>query len=189
MPRRAPDGRVPSWDALYETAAAQSGYFTARQGAAAGYSPQLIQYYLRDGRVERWARGIFRIVHFPASEHEELVPTFLWSGGVGVFGRETALAIHNLSDVLPAKQHLFLPTSWSKRRVTAPRRVRLYFVDVPETERTWHGAVLVTTPPRTVRDCIAMHVSPELVDQAIAQGVRRKLFTRADVRARSTRAA
>lgn len=184
MPRRAPDGRVPDWSALYERAAAQSGYFTAKQAAEIGYSLQLLQYHLGAGALERWGRGLFRLVQFPPSDHEELVPTWLWARGLGVFGLETALALHGLSDALPAKQHLLVPASWAKRRLRPPDGVLLTYSDVPAAERAWFGPVLATTPLRTVRDCIAQHVNPELIDQAIADGVRRRLFTRAEVRRR-----
>jgi hypothetical protein len=62
--------------------------------------------------------------------------------------------------------------------------VLLTYSDVPAAERAWFGPVQATTPLRTVRDCIAQHVNPELVDQAIADGVRRRLFTRAELRRR-----
>ncbi len=42
------------------------------QAASAGYSPQLLEYCIREGRVERVARGIFRLTHFPPGEHEDL---------------------------------------------------------------------------------------------------------------------
>ena len=50
---------------------------TARQAAVAGYSPQLLRKYLGNGRVARVRRGVYRIVHFPASDHEDLV--MLWN--------------------------------------------------------------------------------------------------------------
>lgn len=62
---------TPDWDALFDVAQAQAGYFTTKQAANAGYSPQLLAYY-RDNRVERVRRGIYRLVHFPASDHEDL---------------------------------------------------------------------------------------------------------------------
>jgi predicted transcriptional regulator of viral defense system len=182
VPRYAADGHAPDWNGLYERAASQAGYFTAKQVAAAGYSLQLLQYYLRTGALERWGRGLFRLVQFPPTDHEDLVPTWLWSGGDGVFGLDSALALHTLSDALPAKQHLLVPAAWRKRRLRAPPGVLLTFVDVPPADRAWFGPVPATTPLRTVRDCIDHHVSPELVEQAITEGVRRRLFTRADVR-------
>ena len=69
---------------LYEQASSQAGYFTTKQARAAGYSSQLLQFYLRERRVERWSRGIFRLVHFPPTDREDLVPIWLWSEQKGV---------------------------------------------------------------------------------------------------------
>ena len=69
----------PNWDHLFETALGQDGLFTAAQAAAAGYSPQLLVHYIRIGRVVRIRRGVYRVVHFPVAEHEELTSIWLWS--------------------------------------------------------------------------------------------------------------
>lgn len=183
MPRQADGGRTPDWEALYETAAAQAGYFSLAQARDAGYSPQLLQYYLGAGRVERSLRGMFRLVHFPPSEHEDLVPVWLWSGREGVFGLETALAMHQLSDALPSRHDLLVPEAWGARRLRVPRNVRLIVEDVPRADRQWMGPVPVTKPARTLRDCLEHHVPRELVDQAIAQAVKRRLVTRDEARA------
>jgi hypothetical protein len=42
-------------------------------------------------------RGIYRLVHFPAGQHEELVVAWLWSERVGIVSHQTALALHELS--------------------------------------------------------------------------------------------
>jgi len=104
-PRRA----APSWDRLFEFAVGQEGQFTTKQAAEAGYSPQLLLKYLKNGRVARVRRGVYRIVHFPAGDHEDLATIWLWSEKAGVFSHETALMLHNLSDALPRKVYLTLP--------------------------------------------------------------------------------
>lgn len=55
-------------------------------------------HYVHIGRVVRVRRGIYRLVHFPAGEHEELVAAWLWSEPAGVVSHQTALALHGLSD-------------------------------------------------------------------------------------------
>ena len=167
----------PRWNQLYATAAAQEGHFTTAQAAAAGYSPQLLVKYLRNGRVQRVRRGVYRLVHFPPGDNEDLVIIWLWSGGVGVFSHETALMLHQLSDALPAKVHLTVPTTWKTRRLRVPPGVVLHYQDLASDDRTWAGAVLVTSASRTMIDCAAAKVSPDLVRQAIDQGTERGLFT------------
>lgn len=111
---------MPSWDVLYEIAAAQRGYFTARQARDAGYSSALLRHYVRTRQDQRVRHGIYRLAKFPASEHEELMVEWLWTGGVGVFSHETVLSLHELSDVLPTQFHLTVPTAWRHRRLTIP---------------------------------------------------------------------
>ena len=111
---------------LFETASLTGGsYFTTAQADEVGYSPQLLAKYLQNGRVIRARRGIYRLVHFPPGEHEELTTVWLWSDRAGIFSHETALSLHVLSDVMPARIHPTLPAKWVKRRC-----------------RVWEGVVL-----------------------------------------------
>jgi Transcriptional regulator, AbiEi antitoxin len=50
----------PTWQALYDIAAAQEGLFTTKQAAAAGYSPPLLAHYQKTARIARIRRGIYR---------------------------------------------------------------------------------------------------------------------------------
>jgi len=170
----------PDWDALFAVAGSQMGYFTTQQAATAGYSPQLLHKYLENGKVSRVRRGIYRLVHFPASEHEELVMLWLWAGRVGVFSHETALALHDLSDALPSRVDMTVPQSWRRRRLRVPDGLELHFADLGGTDRASFSAVPVTTPASTLRDCIEADVSADLVRQGVRQARQRGLISRRD---------
>ena len=174
-------GTKPDWDLLFETASAQVGYFTTKQAAEAGYSSQLLLKHIRAGRVTRTRRGIYRLVHFPAGEHEELVTAWLWSERAGVVSHQTALALHGLSDALPAHVHLTLPRTWRTRRFRLPIGVVLHHADVSQGERAWFGAVPTTTARRSLNDCAREHMSPDRLRQAAQQAIRRGLVTRAEL--------
>jgi predicted transcriptional regulator of viral defense system len=173
--------KKPNWDLLFEAASAQEGYFTTRQAAEVGYSSQLLLKHIRAGRVERTRRSIYRLVHYPAGEHEELVIAWLWSDRTGVVSHQTALALHGLSDVLPAHVHLTLPRAWRSRRFRVPDGVVLHHADVPSDDRAWFGAVPTTSPRRTLNDCAHKDLPPDLLRQAAQQAVRRGLVTRAEL--------
>jgi predicted transcriptional regulator of viral defense system len=175
-----PHGGPPDWEALYSIAQSQSGYFTTGQAATAGYSPQLLHKYLGNGRIVRVRRGIYRLVHFPASEHEDLVAAWLWAEKASVFSHETALALHDLSDALPAKIHMTIPASWRRRRLRVPASLVLHYADLGDFDRTGFSAVSITSVWRTLRDCIEANVSPELVRQAVLQARRRGLISEED---------
>ena len=169
--------RKPSWDQLYETAGAQEGYFTTKQAADAGYSPQLLAKHLRARRIARVQRGIYRLVHFPAGDHEDLVIAWLWSEQSVVISHQTALFLHELSDALSEQIHLSVPTEWKERQLRVPRGVTLHYANVPSRQRTWVGAVPATSVARTLNDCARSGMSPELLRQGAAQALRRGLAT------------
>lgn len=172
----------PAWQALYETAASQEGLFTTRQAAAAGYSAPLLAHHQKAGRLARVRRGIYRLVHFPPGDHEELVAAWLWADTAGVFSHQTALSLHTLSDALPARMHLTLPPSWQERRLRVPKGLSLHYADVPARQRAWAGAVPVTSPLRTLTDCVNAGVPPDLLRQAAGQAVSRGLVTKAELK-------
>lgn len=171
----------PNWSRLFEVAAVQEGLFTAQQAAAAGYSLQLLVHHVRSGRIVRVRRGIYRLVHFPAGEHEELVTAWLWSEQAGVVSHQIALALHELSDVLPAHVHLTLPSAWRRRRFRVPPDVMLHHGDVPPEDRSWFGAVPTTNPRRTLNDCARAGLSPDLLQQATQQALRRGIVAKAEL--------
>jgi predicted transcriptional regulator of viral defense system len=171
----------PTWQALYDIAATQEGLFTTKQAAAAGYSPPLLAHHQKTGRIARIRRGIYRLVHFPSGEQEELVTAWLWTDAQGVLSHQTALALHRLSDVLPVQIHLTLPLSWRRRRFRVPGGLILHHADVSRGERTWVGAVPVTSASRTLNDCAITGLSPDLLRQGAKQALTRGLVTKAEI--------
>lgn len=176
MDAQTPKNTGPRWNDLYEVAAAQDGIFTTAQAATAGYSSPLLAKYLKSGRIMRVRRGIYRLVHFPPGDHEDLVVLRLWSERLGVFSHETALTLHNLSDALPSSIFMTVPSSWTSRRLRVPVGVELHYADLAHEGRTWAGPIVVTSPAQTVIDCAEARISPEIVEQAVREGLHRGLF-------------
>ena len=168
----------PDWDRLYETALGQEGHFTTQQALDAGYSSQLLVKYLNSGKIVRVRRTVYRLKHFPPGQQEDLVALWLWSDRAGIFSHETALMLHELSDVLPARAHLTVPAKWRRRRLQVPDGVVLHYADVPKRDRAWVGAVPVTSPARTLADCAADYVSPDFLSSAISQALARGMVSR-----------
>lgn len=180
MSRHRTTSKIPDWDALYGIAEAQSGHFTTAQAATAGYSSPLLHKYVASGRIARVRRGVYRVTHFPAAEHEDLVVLWLWAEHAGVFSHQTSLALHDLSDVLPARAYMTLPEDWRSRRLRVPADLVLHFAEVEDRDCEWLDAVPITSPRRTLRDCIDAHVSPDLVQQALRQARQRGLVSKAE---------
>lgn len=171
----------PSWDDLYRLAAGQSGWFTGQQAHGCGFSDQLLAKHTKGGLLERRHRGIYRLARFPPADQEDLVVAWLWSRQEGVVSHETALQLHHLSDALPARIHLTLPTHASGEARKVPHDLSLHFADIPEADRTWMGPVPVTRPARTVRDVARDHGDAQLIEAAINQGIRDRVFGVADI--------
>jgi hypothetical protein len=178
MPRPV---RESPWRALFKLAAQQEGLFSARQAKESGCSLQLLERYVAGGRVEKIQRALYRVVDFPAGEHEGLLGIWLWTRSEGVFSHETALFLHNLSDALPIRAHVTVPATWKTRKIKIPDEVALYHADLPEDDRTWIGPLPVTTVRRTLADCLHGSVASELVAQAAADAAQRGLITAAEV--------
>jgi predicted transcriptional regulator of viral defense system len=179
MPVRRKDG--PSWDRLFETASTQEGLFTTQQALEAGYSLPLLVHHVQNGKVSRVRRGIYRLVHFPPGEHEDLVSAWLWSERAGPLSHETALNLHGLSDVLPPRIHLTVPTVWRRRRLRVPSEITLHYADVSRRDQGWVGPVPVTSPSRTLNDCAQAELSPELLRQAAREAIRRGMVRATDL--------
>lgn len=167
----------PNRNRLYETAAIQEGLFSTTQAAEAGYSSQLLAHHVHKHWITRIRRGVYRFVHFPPGEHEDLIAIWLWSERQAVFSHQTALSLHGLSDVLPAKAQLTLPLEWRSRRLRFPAGVMPHYAEVPGSDRGRVGAVPVTSPARTVLDCTESHLSPDLLRQALEEGLGQGLFS------------
>jgi len=172
----------PTWQALYDVASSQEGLFTTRQAASAGYSPPLLAHHQKSGRIARLQRGIYRLVHFPPGNHEELVAAWLWTDGTSVISHQTALSLQGLSDVLPAQIHLTLPLAWQQRRLRIPEGLVLHFAAVSAKDRSWIDAVPVTSTPRTLNDCALAGLSPDLLRQAAKQALARGLATKVELK-------
>jgi predicted transcriptional regulator of viral defense system len=170
------------WDRLYQIAESQSGMFALSQAETCGYSSQHLQKHLRSGRILRVHRGIYRLAHFPASELEQLVVIWLWSNRVGVFSHETSLFLHDLSDALPNRVHMTVPTAWRSRRMRVPAGVVLHYLDAAKSARTWIDSIPASTARQAIAECIAASAPPEITEQAILQSKQRGLIAAEDAK-------
>ena len=106
---------------LFEVTSLQQGYFTAKQAVKAGYSYRMQSHYRQKGEWLEIDRGIFRLAQFPHSPDEDYVRWSLWSRGrdgqpQAVISHDSALGIHELSDIMPAKIHLTVPSGLRKNK-------------------------------------------------------------------------
>jgi len=169
-------------EALFEIAERQQGYFTSKQAAKAGYLLGSQAHHVKAGNWVRVERGIYRLARFPQSSEEQLVIYALWSRNragepEGVYSHQTALSIHELSDVNPAKLHMTVPSAF-RRSAKVPKILVLYRASLNEKDVEQRQGFAVTRPLRAVADLVtAESVSRDIVEQALTEGRQRGLIT------------
>jgi len=173
-------------DRLFALAERQQGFFTSKQAVECGVPRPNFHRKLRSGEWIKELRGIYRLAHYPVTDRPELVLWALWSRDKqdrpqGIWSHDTALDIHELSDTMPSKMHMTVPPNFRKRS-EIPKHLRLHFGVVEERDtETWFG-YQVTTPLRTIIDVIEEGaLSPDLIEQAIRDGIRKGILTLDDL--------
>jgi len=163
----------PVYSHLYDIAETQGGYFTAKQAARAGYSLQDL-FSLKSGKkISHIAYGIYRITHYPASEYEDIMVAILKSGPNAVVSHDTALAVYQLSDIMPATIHITIP----KNRFRGHKEIKYHTSSITPQEITTFNGLPITTIERTITDVIRSGMEISLIRQAIEQAIRRGMIT------------
>lgn len=168
----------PDHDRLFGVAESQAGYFTTVQAGAAGFTPSLLSYHVKRGQFERVRPGVYRLKRFPASPYEDLFVAWLWAGSEAVISHDSALALYDLSDLLPAETHVTVPRTASRRRAG----LRLHTSGLQRSDVMRYAGLPVTTPARTIVDVASAGLADELVLQAIHEALQRGLVTPSELR-------
>ena len=166
--------------ALYLIAAAQGGCFTTAQARQAGYAYSQQHFHVARGNWLKIERGLFRLRGFPTVEREDLIRWSLWSHNrkgtpQAVVSHDTALAVHGLSDIMPARIHLTVHRGFRKR--VPPGCVLHRQALLPEEVESRMG-YQVTTPLRTLLDVASSTLSQEHLDRAVGDALGRGLVNR-----------
>lgn len=159
---------------LLAIAARQSGYFTAAQALDAGYSYPAQGYHAKRGNWLRVDRGIYRFPEWPTGPRDDLVRWSLWSRGRAVVSHETALSVHELGDVDPARVHLTAPPNFRQKNPG----VVIHRADLAPRDVQEHEGFDVTTPLRSLLDVAAGELDLDQLAQAIAEALERGMTTR-----------
>jgi predicted transcriptional regulator of viral defense system len=171
--------RLSTYDRLFQIAEAQAGYFTTAQAQALGIARAQLSRYVAAGKLERSRHGVYRLAPFPRVPHEDLFIAWLAAGPDAVISHDSALAIYELSDALPAHVHLTVPRTASHRRPG----YRLHTSRITPAEITHYGGLQVTTVARTIADIACDGLADDLVIQAVQEAVARGLATPEQLRA------
>ena len=166
---------------LSSRALEQGGYFTARQAREAGYDYPHLDYHVSSGNFERVDHGLYRFSSLPPGEHDQLIRLSLWSRNrkdepQAVVSHESALVLHDLTELLPNVVHLTVPPTFRKE---PPEGCVLHKAVLPPEDVEERTGFRLTTPLRSLLDVAAGGMSQEQLEKAVAEALRRGLVRKA----------
>jgi len=93
-------------DELIAIAEENDGLLTSKQAREAGILDSVLVRLAQRGRLERTARGVYRISHYPQVRLSQYRGAILWAGASQgpenvALSHETALAVYGISDANP----------------------------------------------------------------------------------------
>jgi predicted transcriptional regulator of viral defense system len=173
---------------LFAIVEEQQGYFTSAQAVACGYPTSNHVYHVKTGAWKRMHRGIYRLVRYPHSDDEQYVLWSLWSRNrrgepQGIYSHQTALSLFDLSDLMPPKLHMTVPSSF-RRNVPIPDILVLHKGTMSPIDIESRQGYRVTRPLKAITDLLEERaVSMEHLRQAAQQALAKGLITRSQVEA------
>jgi predicted transcriptional regulator of viral defense system len=168
---------------LFEIASEQSGYFTAEQARASGFSWALLSHHVKSANFVRVRRGLYRFHEYPSSPREHVLAAWLAVGkDVAVVSHESALDILGLSDVVPDAVHLTV--SRSRRNLPSIPGVKVHTTVRPlrPSDRAVRDGMVVTSATRSILDAAEAGTAPEQIEMAVSQAIERGLATAQQLR-------
>ena len=163
-----------------------AGLFTSEQARQVGFTDSVLTRLTQRGRLERTARGVYRVPYIPLNRFSQYMEVVLWAkahrGPMNVaLSHETALVAYGISDANPAAIHLTVPGAARLRRV-APKALVLHRANLAPDEITIVEGLPLTTIARTVIDLLASGGRVDLVRQTIADARREGFISIAEAR-------
>lgn len=157
---------------LLRTAALQQGYFRTDQALAAGWTRRELNWATKTGRIDNLRYGLYRFAHFPATPLDELYEIQTLAPD-GTFSHETALALYELSDVLPRTTHFSIPPNSGFK----PRPgMTIHHTKIDPADRDLREGLWTTSLSRTLSDCARLGIDPDQLLAATRQGLERGLL-------------
>lgn len=173
-------------DELIAIAEENDGLLTSKEARKAGIVDSVLVRLAQRGRLERAARGVYRIAHYPQSKLSQYREALLWAEASRgpeepdvALSHETALALFNISDANPAQVHITVPKSARLRR-QRPAWVAIHREHLHPLDVTLYEGLTVTTVARTVADVLSSSGRIDLVRHAIADAKRTGLISESE---------
>jgi predicted transcriptional regulator of viral defense system len=141
---------------LLPLAEQNDGLLTASQARALRIKDSVLARLTQRGKLERVARGVYRIPYFPVDRLSQYREAVLWARASHgpeqvALSHETALGVFGISDVNPSRVHLTVPKDARLRR-RKPKWIVIHRGDMARSDLTTHEGLPVTTVAKSVFD-------------------------------------
>ena len=162
----------PDFQCLFNIASEQHGYFTRSQADSCGYRRDLLFRHKESGRFIHVHRGVYRLRDYPSFPREEVVAAWLAVGkDVAVVSHESALDLHELSDVIPNATHLTVPRSMRNLPKLPGVRIHTTTRAFEPGDVVTREGMRVTSIARTIADAADWGTGPEQIEMAVRQAL------------------
>lgn len=172
-------GRI--YQHLFEAATSQYGFITADDARAHGVDPAQLRVMHHRGLLERVAHGVYRFPLVPTTPIDQYMEAVLWPRTLAFLSHETALDLHDLCDVNPARIHVTVAAGYRLRR-NVPAAYELHRRDLDAEDVTRHEGIPIVKVHRAILDGIEGNLGGHLIEQAIQTARRRGLVAPAELR-------
>lgn len=162
---------------LREIALDQHGLVTSSQAEEVGVSRPSLTYLVKNERIERVDRGIYRIPQVNATENDVFQQALLWAGDGAFLSHDTALAAWGICDINPTKIHV---TISKNRRIQKQARdyIVLHKLNVASGQLRWWDGMRIASPALAIQQAIERGVASHILEQAIANARSKGLITK-----------
>lgn len=170
------------YHALFDLAVDQHGFVTVDDVRELGFSGKRLVDMSQRGLAERVSAGVYRLKAVPAGRLDQYMACALWPRPArGVLSHATALDLHELCDVNPARIDVTVPAGYRTNR-QPPGVLRLHREHLPDEDVTWMEVAPIVNVRRAITGGIEQGVGWNLIEQAIGTARGRGKLTKAQAR-------
>ena len=178
---------MDSMSKLIKIAHQQAGLFTASQAENAGFNRTNHSYHVSSGNWVKEGWGLYSLPLISKAETSFYWKLYLWTRNKydkpqAVISHETALNIHELSDINPTNVHFTVPKNFRKTAVK-PKGLILHKENIDPNFITTFEGLNITNPIKTLIDVNKdSSCSIDILEQAVKEALKKGLVSKSEIK-------
>ncbi len=142
---------------LLDRAINQHGLLTPEDARAIGTTENALRRLAQNGLIERLGFAVYQVPQLAGDPFAQYQEALLWVRAPAALTHDTALELHRLCDINPAKVHVTVDGRFRRRRTT-PAWIEVHTGDLMDEGLTWLEGLRIATPARAIREAIDTHI-------------------------------